>query len=139
MGDAHWSRMLDSHDDIARDLLERWQGRLVKSTGDGLLATFDGPARAIRCATSLRDELRSLGLEIRLGLHTGEIEMRGTDVGGIAVHIGARVAAAAGPGELLVSESVPPLVAGSGIEFEPRGTHELKGVPGDWRLFLVKD
>jgi class 3 adenylate cyclase len=137
MGDAHWRRMLDNHDEIARDLLDRWQGRLIKNTGDGLLATFDGPARAIRCAASLRDELRSLGLEIRLGLHTGEVEMRGDDVGGIAVHIGARVVAAAGPGELLVSESVPPLVAGSGIEFEPRGTHELKGVPGDWRLFAV--
>jgi len=110
----------------------------VKMTGDGVLATFDGPGRAIRCANELRDALRSLDIEIRAGLHSGEIELRGDDVGGIAVHIGARVAALAGAGEVLVSGAVPPLVAGSGIEFDDRGAHELKGVPGEWRLYAVR-
>jgi len=138
LGDRHWRSLLDAHDAIARELLDRHQGRLVKNIGDGLLATFDGPARAIRCGTALRDELGAIDLDIRIGLHTGEVEVRGDDVSGIAVHIGARVAALAGTGELLVSEAVPPLVAGSGIEFEPRGSHELKGVQGEWRLFSVQ-
>jgi class 3 adenylate cyclase len=107
-------------------------------TGDGMLATFDGPGRAIRCAMALGDALRPLGLEIRAGLHAGEVEVRGTDIAGIGVHIAARVIACAQPGELLVSAAVPMLVAGSGIEFADRGEHELKGVQGQWRLFAVE-
>ena len=118
--------------------LERYRGRAVKTMGDGFLATFDGPARAIRCACSARDAMRDLGIEVRAGLHTGECELIGDDVGGIAVNIGARVGSAAGPGEVLVSRTVTDLVAGSGIEFADRGVHSLKGVPGDWQLFAVK-
>jgi class 3 adenylate cyclase len=110
---------------------------MVKSTGDGALATFDGPGRAIRCALAMRDSVRPLGIDIRAGLHTGEIELRDDDVAGMAVHIGARVSALAGAGEVLVSSTVKDLVAGSGIEFEDRGEHELKGVPGTWRLYAV--
>jgi class 3 adenylate cyclase len=110
----------------------------VKHTGDGLLATFDGPGHAIRCAKALHRELESTGIRIRAGLHTGEIELRGDDIGGIAVHIGARVSAIAGPGEVLVSTTVKDLVAGSGIDFEDRGSHILKGVPGEWKVFSVK-
>jgi class 3 adenylate cyclase len=134
LGDRKWRELLDRHDDLARDQLDRHQGRLVKTTGDGLLATFDGPARAIRCASRLRDVLP---VPIRAGLHTGEVELRGDDVGGIAVHIGARVAAIAGAGEVLVSRTVRDLVAGSGIAFEDRGTHTLKGVPDGWQLYAV--
>jgi class 3 adenylate cyclase len=116
----------------------RFRGRAVKKMGDGFLATFDGPARAIRCATAIRDGAReSYGLEIRCGLHTGEIEVIGDDVGGIAVHIGARVEALAAPGEVLVSGTVKDLVAGSGIAFDDRGEHELKGIPERWRLYAV--
>jgi class 3 adenylate cyclase len=111
---------------------------MVKSTGDGVLATFDGPGRAIRCAGAIRDSVRSLGVDMRAGLHTGEIELRGDDVAGMAVHIGARVVALAGPGEVFVSSTVKDLVAGSGIQFEDRGEHELRGVPGSWRLFAVE-
>lgn len=139
MGDAKWSALMDRHDDITRRQLERFRGRQVKSTGDGVLATFDGPARAIRCAMAIRDELQTLGIQIRTGVHTGEIEMRQDDLGGIAVAIGARVMAAAGPGEVLVSGAVPPLVAGSGLEFEDRGARVLKGVPGEWRLLAVRE
>jgi class 3 adenylate cyclase len=110
----------------------------VKLTGDGLLATFDGPGRAIRCGFALRDALDPLGIVIRAGLHTGEVELRGEDIGGIGVHVAARVLEEAKPGELLASSAVPLLVAGSGIEFEDRGEHELKGVPGAWRLFAVE-
>ncbi len=117
--------------------LERHRGRAVKTMGDGFLATFDGPARAIRCACSARDAVHELGLEIRAGLHTGEIEVMGEDIGGIAVNIGARVGAAAGPNEVLVSRTVTDLVAGSGIEFTDRGVHELKGIPGEWRLYAA--
>ena len=117
--------------------LEQFRGRQIKSTGDGVFATFDGPARAIHCAGAIRDGARRLGLEIRAGLHTGECEIRGDDLGGIAVHVGARVAGLAGPGEILVSRTVVDLVAGSGIEFTDRGEHELKGVPGTWQLFAV--
>jgi len=138
MGDARWRALLDEHDALARQEIERFRGRAVKSTGDGVLATFDGPARAIRCAVALREAVRSLGVEVRTGLHTGEIELRSEDVGGIAVHIAARVMAHAEAGEVLVSGSVPPLVAGSGIEFDDRGSHDLKGVPGEWRLFAVR-
>jgi class 3 adenylate cyclase len=105
--------------------------------GDGFVATFDGPGRAIHCACAIRDAVHALGIEVRAGLHTGEIELRGDDVAGMAVHIGARVASCAGPGEVLVSGAIPPLVAGSGLVFEDRGDHELKGVPGSWRLFAV--
>ena len=134
LGDRRWRQLLDDHDDLARAELERFQGRLVKTTGDGLLATFDGPARAIRCASALREVLP---VPIRAGLHTGEVELRGDDVGGIAVHIGARVAAVAGAGEVLVSRTVKDLVAGSGIAFTDRGTHTLKGVPDEWQLYAV--
>ena len=138
LGDRRWTELLGMHDTIVRSELERFRGREVKSTGDGILATFDGPGRAIRCAQSIRDTLLPLGMEIRAGLHSGEIELRGIDVGGIAVHIGARVAGAAAAGEVLVSRTVCDLVSGSGIEFVDRGDHVLKGVPGTWKLFAVK-
>ncbi len=139
LGDREWRDLLDSHHLLVRRELERWRGLEVDTAGDGFLATFDGPARAIRCACAIRDAVRGLGLEIRAGLHTGECEVHGETVAGIAVHIGARVAALAGPGEVLVSSTVRDLVAGSGIEFDERGEHELKGVPGRWRLYSVAD
>jgi class 3 adenylate cyclase len=139
MGDREWRNLLDTHDAVARTIVEQHRGRIVKTTGDGILATFDGPGRAIRCALALGDALRLLGLEIRAGLHTGEVELRGTDIAGIGAHIAARVLEAAQPGDLLVSAAVPMLVAGSGFEFEDRGEHELKGVSGTWRLFAVVD
>jgi class 3 adenylate cyclase len=138
LGDHAWRNLLDSHDVIARTVVEQHAGRLVKTTGDGILATFDGPGRAIRCSIALRDSLRPLGVEIRAGLHTGEVEIRGTDIAGIAVHIAARVLDSATGGELLVSPAVPMLVAGAGFEFEDRGDHDLKGVDGTWRLYAVK-
>ena len=119
--------------------LERHRGREVKTLGDGFLATFDGPARAIRCACSARDAMESIGVEVRAGLHTGECELIGDDLGGIAVNIGARVGSVAGAGEVLVSRTVTDLVAGSGIEFADRGVHSLKGVPGEWQLYAVKN
>ncbi|HLQ62223.1 MAG TPA: adenylate/guanylate cyclase domain-containing protein [Candidatus Acidoferrales bacterium] len=137
LGDRQWRELLAGHDMATRRAVERYRGTAVKTTGDGFLATFDGPARAIRCALDLAEEMRGLGLEIRAGLHTGECELIGADVGGIAVHIGARVAALAGAGEVLVSGTVKDLVAGSGIEFGERGEHDLKGVPGSWRLYAV--
>jgi class 3 adenylate cyclase len=137
LGDREWRNLLESHDAVARTIVEQHRERLVKMTGDGMRATFDGPGRAIRCAMALGDTLRPLGLEIRAGLHTGEVEVRGADIAGIGVHIAARVLACAPPGELLVSAAVPMLVAGSGIEFEEGGEHELKGVPGTWQLFSV--
>jgi class 3 adenylate cyclase len=138
MGDRNWRGLLESINGSIEQQLDRHRGRAVKNLGDGLLATFDGPARAIRCATAIRDAARSsFGLEVRSGLHTGEIELMGRDVGGLAVHIGARVGAVAGPGEVLVSNTVKDLVVGSGIEFEDRGERELKGVPGSWRLWAV--
>ncbi|HUO69516.1 MAG TPA: adenylate/guanylate cyclase domain-containing protein [Solirubrobacteraceae bacterium] len=138
IGDRRWRDLLQSVESaVVRDL-ERFRGRAVKTMGDGFLATFDGPARAIRCATAIRDAARDqYGLELRSGLHTGEIELIGKDVGGIAVHIGARVGASAGPGEVLVSGTVKDLVVGSGISFEDRGERELRGVPGVWRLWAV--
>jgi class 3 adenylate cyclase len=138
LGDRRWRDLLDSHDQTVRRQLERFRGHEVNTIGDAFLATFDGPGRAILCACAIRDAVRALGIEVRAGLHTGEIELRGGDVAGVAVHIGARVAAIAGPGEVLVSGAVPPLVAGSGIAFEDRGERELKGVPGTWRLFAVE-
>lgn len=137
LGDRQWRDMLERHDQLVRRQLERHRGRLVQTTGDGVLATFDGPARAIRYAGSLRDALRSLDLEIRAGIHTGEVELRGNDLAGIAVHIAARVQALARPSEVLVSRTVVDLAAGSGIEFEDRGEQELKGVPGTWKLFAA--
>jgi class 3 adenylate cyclase len=138
IGDQAWRTLLDAHDAIVRAHLERYRGREVKTTGDGVLATFDAPARAIRCACAIRDAITGLGLELRSGLHTGEIEVRGDDVTGIGVVIGQRVSALARPNEVLVSRTLTDLVAGSGINFDDRGEHELKGVPGTWRLFAVK-
>ena len=137
LGDRRWRELLDSHNHLVRRELAHFRGREIHTAGDGFLATFDGPARAIRCASAIRDAVRRLGIEIRAGLHTGEIELMGDDVGGIAVHIGARVAAEAGAGEVLVSSTVKDLVAGSGLEFEDRGAQALKGVPGEWRVFAV--
>jgi class 3 adenylate cyclase len=137
LGDRRWKELLVTHDELLRAEVERFRGRLVRSTGDGVLATFDGPGRAVRCACALGHAVRPLGLDIRAGLHSGEIELRGDDVAGVAVHIGARVAALAGAGEVLVSRTVTDLVAGSGIEFEDRGEHELKGVPRTWHLYSV--
>ncbi|HJT37273.1 MAG TPA: adenylate/guanylate cyclase domain-containing protein [Actinomycetota bacterium] len=138
LGDRKWRDLLDAHDDLARKRVGEFKGRIVDHQGDGFLATFDGPARAIRCALSLRDGVRGLGLETRAGVHTGEVEVRGDNIGGIAVHIGARVAAKAGPGEVFVSRTVADLVVGSSLEFEDRGVHALKGVPGEWQLYAVK-
>ena len=138
VGDQAWRNLLDSHDAIARTVVEQHGGRLIRTTGDGILATFDGPGRAIRCATMLRDALQPLGVQIRAGLHTGEIELRGPDIAGIAVHMAARVLDAATAGELWVSPAVPMLVAGAGYEFDDRGTHELKGIDGTWQLFAIK-
>jgi class 3 adenylate cyclase len=138
LGDRRWSGLLGSHDVVAQKIIDQHGGRLVKLTGDGVLATFDGPGRAIRCAFALRDALDPLGITIRAGLHTGEVELRGDDIGGIGVHVAGRVLEHAEPGELLVSAAVPLLVAGSGVEFEDRGEYELKGVPETWRLFAVE-
>jgi class 3 adenylate cyclase len=137
LGDGAWRELLERHDAVVRRELDAHRGREVKATGDGFLATFDGPARGIMCARGIADGVRPLGIEVRAGLHTGECEVLGDDVGGIAVHTGARVSAKAGPGEVLVSQTVKDLVAGSGIEFDDRGEHELKGIPGEWRLFAV--
>jgi class 3 adenylate cyclase/predicted alpha/beta hydrolase len=134
LGDASWTALLDRHDRIARTVVARANGRWIKSTGDGILAVFDGPARAVAAADAIRDRLAPLGLRTRAGVHTGEIELRGDDVGGIAVHIAARVAAIAAEGEIWVSPTVPGLVVGSGLAFETRGRHALKGVPGEWEL-----
>ena len=134
MGDRDWHALLDAHDAVVRSQLTRFRGREVNTSGDGFLAMFDGPQRAIRCAMAIRDAVQALGIEVRAGLHTGECEVRGDDIGGIAVHIGARVSALAGPNDVLVSSTLRDLVIGSGLEFEDRGTHELKGVPGEWRL-----
>jgi class 3 adenylate cyclase len=137
LGDRRWAELLATHDALVQRELERFRGRVVNSTGDGVLATFDGPGRAIRCACAVRDAVRSLGIEVRAGLHTGEIELRGDDVAGMAVHIGARVSGLASGGDVLVSSTVKDLVAGSGIAFEDCGDHELKGVPGSWHLYSI--
>jgi class 3 adenylate cyclase len=138
LGDRQWRRVLDQHDGIVRGELRRFRGKEVKTTGDGFVATFDGPARAIRCAQAIGEEVRPLGIPIRAGLHAGECELRENDVSGLAVHIAARVGAMAGPEEVLVSSTVKDLVTGSEIEFEDRGEHGLKGVPGSWKLFAVR-
>ncbi len=137
IGDRNWRALLDAHDAVVRAQLVRFRGREVNTSGDGFLATFDGPQRAIRCAAAIRDAVAALGIEVRAGLHTGECEVRGDDIGGIGVHIGARVSALAGPNDVLVSSTVRDLVIGSGLEFEDRGAHALKGVPGQWHLFAV--
>ena len=135
--DRDWHALLDAHDAVVRSQLARFRGREVNTSGDGFLAMFDGPQRAIRCAMSIRDAVQALGIEVRAGLHTGECEVRGDDIGGIGVHIGARVSALAGANEVLVSSTLRDLVIGSGLEFEDRGAHELKGVPSEWRPFAV--
>jgi class 3 adenylate cyclase len=139
LGDRRWRELLDLHDAVVRREVDSHRGKLVKSTGDGVLATFDGPARAVTCGCEIRDGVRPLGIGVRVGLHTGEIEMRGEDIGGIGVHIGARIAALAEPSEVLVSRTLTDLVAGSGITFEDRGGHQLRGVPGTWQLFAVSN
>jgi len=139
MGDRRWRDELDRHDELVRAQLRAHGGREIKTTGDGFLALFDAPARAIRCAVAIREQLRAVGVDVRIGLHSGEVELRGSDVGGIAVNIGARVAAVGSAGDVVVSSTVRDLVAGSGIEFVDRGEHTLKGVPDRWRLFAVAD
>jgi class 3 adenylate cyclase len=137
LGDQRWRDLLEHHHAVIRRNLARFRGHEVKTTGDGFLATFDGPARGVRCAHAIAQEIKSLGIEVRAGLHTGECEIIGDDVGGIAVHIGARVASLANAGEVLVSGTVRDLVAGSGLRFDERGTYPLKGIPGEWRIFTA--
>jgi class 3 adenylate cyclase len=137
IGDRAWRTLLDRHHASIREELNRFRGREVDTAGDGFFAMFDGPGRAIRCARAAVERVGALGVDIRAGLHTGEVEFAGSDVRGIAVHIGARVASLAGAGEVLVSSAVRDLVAGSGIEFEDRGEHRLKGVPDPWKIFAV--
>ena len=138
LGDREWTSILGAHDSIVASEIRRHRGRRIKSTGDGVLATFDGPGRAVRCAESIIEAVHDLGVEARAGVHTGEIELRGDDVGGIGVHIAARISGVAGPGVVMVSRTVTELVAGSGINFEDRGAYALKGVPGEWPLYSVK-
>ena len=137
IGDRRWREILDAHDEVVRQRLAAHRGRLHRATGDGILATFDGPGRAIRCAFEIRDMLRQTGVEIRTGIHTGEIEFRGNEIGGIAVHIAARLMSEAGPGEVIASETVKVLVTGSDVSFVDRGMKPLKGVPDQWRLYAV--
>ena len=139
LGDKCWRELLETFYARVREVLRQYRGREINTSGDGFLATFDGPARAVRCASAIRDTVRSLNLEVRCGLHTGECELVGNDVAGIAVHTGARVAALAAPGEVLVSQTVRDLVAGSGLVLEEYGTYTLKGVPNEWRLFRAAD
>ena len=137
LGDQRWREQLERHQKTVTKALERFGGRQVKNTGDGFLATFDGPARAIRCAREILDSSEEEGLRVRAGVHTGEIEVMDDDIGGMGVHIAARVSALAGPSEVLVSRTVKDLVAGSGLEFADRGAHELKGVPDTWELYAA--
>jgi class 3 adenylate cyclase len=137
LGDGRWRHLLDEHNDVVRQAIERWRGTAIKSIGDGFLATFDGPARAVRCAKDIVDQTAPLGLDVRTGLHTGECELVNGDVAGMAVHIGARVMAEAEPGEVLASSTVKDLVVGSELQFEDRGRRALKGVPDEWRLFAL--
>jgi class 3 adenylate cyclase len=137
LGDRDWAELLGSHDVVVRHQLRRFRGREVKHLGDGFLATFDGPARAIHCARAIVEAARGLGIEVRAGLHTGECGTRGSGLHGVAVHIGARVTGHAGAGEILVTGTVKDLVVGSGIAFHERGTHTLKGVPGEWPLYVA--
>lgn len=137
LGDSRWRDVLQAQQRAVRSELDRHRGREVKTTGDGFLATFDGPARAVNCGKAIVESVHRIGLDTRVGLHSGEVELLGDDVGGIAVHIASRVGSLARPGEVLVSETVKGIVAGSGLRFEDRGEHELKGVPDRWRLFAV--
>jgi class 3 adenylate cyclase len=137
MGDRRWKELLDTHDITVRRLVDEGGGRVIKSTGDGVLATFDGPGRAISCAAQLRNELSDMGLQIYAGLHTGEIELRGDDIGGVAVNLASRIMTVAKPGEIICSRTLKDLVVGSGIQFDDRGTHALKGVPDEWQLYAV--
>ena len=137
LGDRAWKILLDRHDALAERQIARYGGRLVKTTGDGVLATFDGPARSVRCARAIREGAHALGLEVRAGIHTGEVELRGNDIAGLGVNIAARIEALAQPGEVLVSRTVTDLVTGSGLEFDDRGEFDLKGVPGRWRVFIA--
>ncbi len=137
LGDTEWRRLLEQHNRLIRAELDRWRGHEVGTTGDGFLATFDGPVRAIRCALSISSAVKSLGLHVRGGVHAGMVEVVGDDIAGLTVHIGARIGAAAGTGEVLVSRTVRDLVAGSAFHFDDRGLHSLKGVPDDWQLFAV--
>jgi class 3 adenylate cyclase len=137
IGDRRWKRTLADHNGVVRRELVRFGGHEVRVVGDGFLATFDGPARAVRCALAIRDDVAHLGLAVRAGVHTGEIEVLSDDIAGLAVHIGARISARAGAGEVLVSSTVKDLVVGSGLRFDERGSHDLKGVPGEWRLFAA--
>ena len=137
LGDSGWREVLDRHDALVGRSLERYRGRKVNPTGDGMLAVFDGPARAVQCACAVRDGVEALGIEVRAGVHTGEVELRGDDVAGVAVHIGARVASLGGAGDVLVTRTVTDLVAGSGLEFADRGEHDLKGLPGAWQIYAV--
>ncbi len=139
LGDNSWRELLETFYARVREVLHQYRGREINTSGDGFLVTFDGPARAVRCATAIRDTVRSLNLEVRCGVHTGECELVGSDIAGIAVHTGARVAALAAPGEVLVSQTVRDLVAGSGLVLEEYGTYTLKGVPNEWRLFRAAD
>lgn len=137
MGDRKWRQLLDSHDQLAQQVIEKHRGTLIKSTGDGILATFDGPGRAVRCALAFEIVSKQIGMPMRAGLHTGEIEIRGRDIGGVAVHAAARVMAQSNAGEVLVSRVVTDLVAGAGLKFSDRGSHKLKGLPGRWDLFAA--
>jgi class 3 adenylate cyclase len=137
-GDRRWRTLVESHDTISRGVVEQHGGRVIRSTGDGVLAIFDGPGRAVQCALSLRDALRTLAIDIRAGIHTGEIEVGGDEISGIGVHVAARVVSRAENGQIWVSSVVPLLMTGSNVEFEPRGEWVLKGVPGEWSLFAVR-
>jgi pimeloyl-ACP methyl ester carboxylesterase/class 3 adenylate cyclase len=137
LGDDAWRKLLDQHDTVTSRQIERFRGRQLKQTGDGVLATFDGPARAVQCAQAIQEATRAIGMDVRAGVHSGECELRGDDIGGLAVHIAARVADAAGPGQVLVSSTVKDLAAGSSLDFIDIGVRELKGVPGEWRLYEV--
>jgi class 3 adenylate cyclase len=139
IGDRAWGSVLDRHDEAIRRQLERFSGLQRHFTGDGVMATFDGPARAIRCGSAIRDAARQIGLEVRVGIHTGEVERRGTELAGVAIHLARRVCETATPGEVLVSRTVVDLVAGSGLTFDDRGEHDLKGIPEPWRLFSVRN
>jgi class 3 adenylate cyclase len=138
LGDGKWRQLLERHNAVVRVELERFRGREMDCAGDGFLAAFDGPARAVRCALAIHEAVNQLGLEIRAGLHTGECERMGQKLSGIAVHVGARIAASAGPRETLVSSTVKDLVVGSGLSFAEAGLHALKGIPGEWRLYRVR-
>lgn len=139
LGDRQWRELLEAHHALVREQLAQFRGREIDTAGDGFLAAFDGPARAIRCAHAIRTQSRSAGVDIRAGVHTGECEVMGEKLGGIAVHIGSRVAGMAAPGEIVVSQTVKDLVAGSGLAFAERGMHTLKGVAGEWRLYAYLD